>query len=190
VSRAVVYLDREWLRPGRHPDCGVAAAPGASDGDSAAAAAAALDGFARRIAAASGRPGATAEVIGAGLVATMTRRLLGADADAAPRAAPAVIADTTGDPEAIADAIRRIDDDGVLVLAGPPPAAPLALDPYPDLHRRSLTVVGVAPPRPDEPGPPAPPAPAEAPGELVASLAEIAPGDEPPAGALWVRVRR
>ena len=80
------------------------------------------------------------EVLGDGPLAELLRRSLGTD-DASRR--PAVVVDTTGDAAELARALRRLDDLGTLVLAGPPPSEPLALDLYGDLHVRGLTVVGV-----------------------------------------------
>ena len=59
-----------------------------------------------------------------------------------PGTAPACIVDTTGRPEVIAQALTRLADLGLLVLAGPPPAA-LSLDLYSDVHVRGLRLVGV-----------------------------------------------
>jgi hypothetical protein len=89
-----------------------------------------------------------AEVVGAGPLADALRARL-----AAPAAPPAAIVDTTGDAAAIADALARVDDLGTVVLAGPPPDGPVALDLYADVHVRGLTVAGV-PPGADD-GPPA-----------------------------------
>ena len=81
-----------------------------------------------------------AEVVGTGALADALRARL-----RAPGSPPAAIADTTGDPAAIADALARVDDLGTVVLAGPPPDGPVALDLYADLHVRGLTLIGVAP---------------------------------------------
>jgi threonine dehydrogenase-like Zn-dependent dehydrogenase len=80
------------------------------------------------------------EVLGDGPLAALVRGLVGDD-----RAGrrPAAIVDTTGDPAELEGALRRLDDLGTLVLAGPPPPEPLALDLYGDLHVRGLTIVGV-----------------------------------------------
>jgi threonine dehydrogenase-like Zn-dependent dehydrogenase len=56
------------------------------------------------------------------------------------------IVDTTGDPDAIADATRSLADLGTLVLAGETHGGTLAIDLYPDVHVRGLRMVGVAPP--------------------------------------------
>jgi len=81
------------------------------------------------------------EVLGTGALADELRKTLGRTAGGT----PAAVVDTTGDPERIADALRRLDELGVLVLAGPTPSGPLTMDLYSDLHVRGLTVVGVPP---------------------------------------------
>jgi hypothetical protein len=91
------------------------------------------------------------EVIGKGVVAAMVRRLVprasggGSDRDGPPR----TIVDTTGDPAVLEPATRRLADLGTLVLAGEPLGRRLSLDLYPDVHRRGLRLVGVAPPLAD-----------------------------------------
>jgi len=56
---------------------------------------------------------------------------------------PLAVVDTTGEAQAIEQAMARVADLGTVVLAGPPPAEPVALDLYPDLHVRGLMVVGL-----------------------------------------------
>ena len=99
--------------------------------DHARSAAAAVPAGARRV-----------DVVGDGALAARLRESLPAPSSTG---APDAIVETTGDPAAIADALRRLDDLGTLVLAGPAPRGPVALDLYADLHVRGLTVVGVAP---------------------------------------------
>jgi hypothetical protein len=82
----------------------------------------------------------SAEVIGDGVVADRLRSLV---ATGDPGHPPAAIVDTTGDPERIEAATRRLADLGVLVLTVPP-SGPVALDMYPDVHVRGLEVVGVS----------------------------------------------
>ncbi|HEV2787171.1 MAG TPA: hypothetical protein VGV67_12315 [Solirubrobacteraceae bacterium] len=84
------------------------------------------------------------EVTGDGELAAALRSRLGSRAARGPDAPQAAI-DTTGDVATIADTLARLADLGTLVLAGPPPAAPVALDLYADVHVRGLTIVGVAP---------------------------------------------
>ena len=90
------------------------------------------------------------EVTGSGFVAGAVRRLLGT-AQPAPGAdgRPAAVVETTGDPERVLAATRRLEDMGVLVLAGEPADRLLRLDLYSDVHLRGLQVVGVPPARPD-----------------------------------------
>ncbi len=60
--------------------------------------------------------------------------------------APTCIVDTTGCPSAIVRASTRLADRGTLVLAGQPAGRRLSMSLYPDVHRRGLRLVGVAPP--------------------------------------------
>jgi threonine dehydrogenase-like Zn-dependent dehydrogenase len=60
-----------------------------------------------------------------------------------PGAGASVVIETTGEPEQIARALTSVEDLGVIVLAGPPPAEPVALDLYGDLHVRGLRMIGV-----------------------------------------------
>lgn len=91
------------------------------------------------------------EVIGKGVVAAMVRRLVprsrgeGSGDDGPLR----TIVDTTGDPAVLEAATNRLADLGTLVLAGEPLGRRLSLDLYPDVHRRGLRLVGVAPPLAD-----------------------------------------
>jgi hypothetical protein len=80
-----------------------------------------------------------AEVVGAGALADALRARL-----RSPASPPAAIVDTTGDPAPIADALERVDDLGTVVLAGPAPDGPVALDLYATVHVRGLTLIGVA----------------------------------------------
>ena len=79
-----------------------------------------------------------AEVVGAGALADALRARL-----RSPASPPAAIVDTTGDPATIAGALDRVDDLGTVVLAGPVPDGPVALDLYASVHVRGLTVIGV-----------------------------------------------
>lgn len=86
------------------------------------------------------------EVVGTGGFADEVRRLLAKRARPAHRdARPSAIIETTGEPAAVKAALQRIADLGTVVLAGPLPSQPLALDLYTDLHVRGLTLVGVSP---------------------------------------------
>jgi threonine dehydrogenase-like Zn-dependent dehydrogenase len=55
---------------------------------------------------------------------------------------PAVIIDTSGSPERIKQALRRLDDLGTLVLTRAV-GDDVSLNLYDDLHFRSLTIMGV-----------------------------------------------
>ena len=83
------------------------------------------------------------EVVGTSALADEVRRLLG-ERIRLPRAdeRPTAIIETTGEPAALETALQRVDDLGTVVLAGPLPTRPLALDLYSDLHVRGLTLVG------------------------------------------------
>ncbi len=51
--------------------------------------------------------------------------------------------ETTGDPEAVVAATRRLSDLGTIVLAGEPLDRRLRIDLYDDVHVRGLRLVGV-----------------------------------------------
>ena len=84
------------------------------------------------------------EVVGDDASAAELRAAL-ADRLCQPGTAPAAIVETSGDGQAVTAAMSRVADLGTLVLAGPPPRAPVALDLYADLHVRGLVIVGVPP---------------------------------------------
>lgn len=118
------------------------------------------------------------EVIGGGVVAAMLRSALPAPTGAAQ---PACVVDRTGRPESIALALVRVADRGTVVIAGGGTGTCLDVDIYPDLHRRSLRLVGV----------PAPRALAAAGPSLEARVApatEATIGTPAPAGASWYRI--
>lgn len=82
------------------------------------------------------------EVTGDGPLALAAReRLAGRPA----QERPDVVVETTGDPDAILDAIARVVDCGTVVLAGPKLGEPVLLNLYTDLHARGLRLVGVDP---------------------------------------------
>jgi len=93
--------------------------------------------------------GGPIEVNGKGAIAGAIRDLAGRpDEDGA----PVVIVDCTGDPGQLVGATRRLADGGTLVLAGEPLGWPVDIDLYPDVHRRSLRVVGIPRPLSEEGG--------------------------------------
>lgn len=85
------------------------------------------------------------EVTGEGALAGSLRAMLRSRVPSASRGDVAAAIDTTGEPAVIAALLIRLADLGTLVLAGPDPPGPVALDLYADLHVRGLTVVGIAP---------------------------------------------
>jgi hypothetical protein len=92
-----------------------------------------------------GQPDGPVEVAGDGLLARLMRLRL--QAASRPGAEPPVaIVDTSGSPERIVDALKRLDELGTLVLAGQASGPDPRLNLYTDLHRRSLTVAGVPAP--------------------------------------------
>lgn len=150
---SVEYFDAEWLRAtGADPvvveEDGTVRfrsrtirAPAEADPDLTA-----LRAFASLAAAAARclEPDVTAhvEVTGDGVVAELVRRAIdGSGGDGAPTA----VIDTTGDPEVILDATRRLRSLGVLILAGESLGRTMDIDLYPDVHARGLRVVGVGP---------------------------------------------
>jgi threonine dehydrogenase-like Zn-dependent dehydrogenase len=90
--------------------------------------------------------GGAIEVVGRGALADEVRRLLAARVGSS-RAdqRPSIVIETTGEAAQLEAALRRVDDLGTVVLAGPQPVGPLTVDLYPDLHVRGLTLVGVTP---------------------------------------------
>jgi hypothetical protein len=122
------------------------------------------------------------EVSGSGLVAREVRHLLGSEiAGGEARERPMAIVDTTGDPELIEDATRRLADLGSLVLAGESLGRPFPLNLYSDVHARGLELIGI--------GPPLSQRPADAPAHLsrYQPPTELATGAVPPP-ADWYRV--
>ena len=80
------------------------------------------------------------EVVGDGDLADALRSATGGGAKVEE---PGTIVDTTGTPDALADALVRVRTLGTVVLAGPVPQAGVDLDVYSDLHVRGLTLLGV-----------------------------------------------
>jgi hypothetical protein len=133
-----------------------------------------------------GQPAGRVEVAGNGLLARLVRTPLGTRAASGPGDVPPVaIVDTSGSPERIADALRRLDELGTLVLAGQASGTDLRLNLYTDLHRRSLTVAGVPAPvldgnPPDNRQPP--------PDWAQAECRRVPVGARVPPGACWYLV--
>lgn len=86
------------------------------------------------------------EVVGAGEFADELRDLAVRQVSASGTSQrPSVVIELTGNDDSIRSALHRVRDLGTIVLAGPQPSAPLALDLYSDLHVRGLTVIGLSP---------------------------------------------
>ena len=83
------------------------------------------------------------EIAGDGAIADELRTLLGDRAKTQSDAPPSIIIDTMGDEAAIVSALQRVGDLGTVVLAGPPPSKPVALDLYTDVHVRGLKIIGL-----------------------------------------------
>jgi hypothetical protein len=89
------------------------------------------------------RPGPV-EVLDSRL-AELLRERLGPRVNETPLRSPAVVIDTSGSPERITDALRRLDDLGTLVLSSRP-GGEVSMNLYADLHLRSLSIVVSAAP--------------------------------------------
>ena len=131
-----------WARWGDGPDVRT---PSGLASDRVAALA--LTAVAREAARAARSSDGAVEVIGTGLIAATVRRLT-SEGQARRRGAtrPYCIVDTTGDPAEVLAATQRLADLGVLVLAGESRRRRVGIDLYPDVHRRGLRVIGIAPP--------------------------------------------
>jgi hypothetical protein len=152
---ATAYFDAAWL-PRDHADIPALVvdgsgirwndgAPSTLSGEPDAIAAAALQAVAAEAVSRVPDDGLPVEVLGDGLVAAEVRRLLpptGGGEGTRPRC----VIDTTGDPEAIAEALGELEDRGTLVAAGPLGSRTFPLNLYADVHLRALRIVGVAPP--------------------------------------------
>ena len=128
------------------------------------------------------------EVVGSGLIALQARALLGGRFGLSTEQ-PRAIVDTTGDPEVIVDATRRIAALGTVVLAGEGLGRKAEMNLYPDVHVRGLTLVGVSPPLQDSTALSAANTPDDT---LLAScrdaLVGVLAGTPLPRGAAWYRV--
>jgi hypothetical protein len=80
------------------------------------------------------------EVVGDGPLAETLRDRVGTGDGAKQARAPTVIIDTTGSPERIRDALRRLNDLGTLVLAHEVSGGDVSMNLYADLHLRCLTI--------------------------------------------------
>lgn len=133
-----LYVDADWLPDEHAREKSVTVTALRVDEDAARAA---IAGVAREAVQAAG--GGTAEVIGRGAVAALTRSMLnresvGRDVD--------TIIDASGSVERILGALEALPELGTLVLAGEAGDAPANIDVYRLLHLRGVKVIGVARP--------------------------------------------
>jgi threonine dehydrogenase-like Zn-dependent dehydrogenase len=173
---ATAFLDRDWL--GSTTD-GPLMSLAARDAEEAAGRLLAVADRVTQLLEAA--PAGGVEVLGDGLVARAVRAGLGARE--APDERPAAVVDCAGNPARLLDAIARVREMGVVVLAGEPVGRELAIDLYVDVHRRGLRLVGA--PRPDVLAPVT-----DAPRVRAAldRLARVPSGAAPPADAAWFTV--
>ena len=162
---AIVYVDADWLASERGSIPYAAVVPGDSivfadgrslflplppDMDADTAVARAFISVARSAAAAVEDVSADSiDVVGAGIVASATRSVPAGIPNCPPAARrPAAIVEATGEAANIREACGRVEDLGIVVLAGETNRRAVELNLYPDVHVRGLTLVGV--PRPSE----------------------------------------
>lgn len=88
-------------------------------------------------------PSGPVEVLGDDVLAGLLRKRLGARVSPTIVESPTVIIDASGSSERIEDALRRLDDLGTLVLTRKVHGGQASVNPYTDLHFRSLTIIGV-----------------------------------------------
>ena len=176
TATATAFIDADWIRTSYGGPV-----PALEDDDRAAAAGRLLASADHIAGLVDSAPAGGVEVIGAGLVAHEARTLLGRRNGTGDR--PAAIVDCSGDPAGVLDAIRRVCDLGVVVLAGEPLGRQLAIDLYVDVHRRGLRLIGA--PRPGD----LPPVQDDARvARALELLADVDPGAPVPADARWVAV--
>jgi hypothetical protein len=170
----VAFVDADWIPLGYE-----GAVPCIAAGD-AAGAAGRLLASARHIVALLSETSGPVEVRGDGLIAHTVRAALSDRGNGAER--PAAVVDCSGDPTYLLDALGRVSDLGLIVLAGEPLGRPLAVDLYIDVHRRGLRLIGA--PRPDTHKPVENPPALE---RALEQLADAPPGEPLPRGAAWYR---
>jgi hypothetical protein len=154
TTHGTAFVDRAWLAEGPlraivvRDDGEVVGADGVTvlDGTTEPAAelgAAAMFALAEAaVRAADAAPPGDLEITGSGLLADTVRRLAAERGREGGASRPSAIVETTGGQQEISGALHRLSDLGILVLAVPP-AEPVALDLYADVHVRGLQVVGV-----------------------------------------------
>ena len=178
TAGCAAFFDREWVSP--EPGTAIPSIIFAgTPAERLAEAARALAGIACDAVAAAG-DGPVA-VTGSGFIADEARRRLAAESRlaAAGLGSPAAIIETTGDPEAVVGATRRVRDLGRVVIAGEPLGRAYALDIYADLHLRGLRLIGRGRPGAVEP------AATDIEAGLERRLQTVAPGEPLDPTALW-----
>jgi hypothetical protein len=102
------------------------------------------DELARRIVAVLGDyPQGIVEVAGDPVLAGKLRAEVASPVAEDETSHPTVVVDTTGSPHVIRGALQRLADHGLLLLTAELRGALGELNYYEDLHRRSLTVMGI-----------------------------------------------
>jgi hypothetical protein len=178
-STSVAYVDADWLYCARDAEIRVLVLdPVGVDPDARAAQA-----FARVARECVGHTVGLSpvHVTGTGVVATITRTLLGGRLAPTPTEAerPRAVIETTGDPEVILEATQTVSDLGVVVLAGESGGRHLDIDLYHDVHVRGLELAGVTPVQIADDGEEA----ASVPPALHAAV-----GSPLPRGGVWYRI--
>jgi hypothetical protein len=173
---AQAYVDADWAR-GRDGPVAALVVDGPEPDVTAARALAALAMDVAELV--GGREPESIEVGGEGAVARLVRTLTGASSRA--DRVPDVVVDTSGTAASAADALRRVADLGLVVIAAAV-RDPAKLSLYADLHVRGLELVCLTPDR-------------ERGGvsgvdttTLSATLSLVSPGGDLDPGAAWYRV--
>jgi hypothetical protein len=89
------------------------------------------------------RPHGIIEVAGDPVLAGKLRAEIGSWVAEDEASHPTVVVDTTGSPHVIRGALQRLADHGLLILTAELKGTLGQLNYYEDLHRRSLTVIGI-----------------------------------------------
>jgi len=136
---AHAYVDADWAR-GREGPVAALIVDGPDPNATAARALAAVAGDVAELV--GGREPESIEVRGDGAIARLVRTLTGASSRA--DRAPDVVVDTSGTAASATDALRRVADLGLVVIAAAV-RDPVKLSLYADLHVRGLELVCLAP---------------------------------------------
>jgi Arc/MetJ family transcription regulator len=150
---ARAYVDADWISAGSPSVAAIVTDGGSSstDADDRAAGLALLAIAVRLADELAAFPAERIELTGTGFVAGALRRLLGTAVGSDVGARPSAVVETTGDPQRLLDATRRVDDLGTVFLGGEVGDRRVQLDLYQDVHLRGLEVVGIPPARLDAP---------------------------------------